>query len=203
MDERSDVTPPRSSAGGLRLFFSAVSPDRLRERLARLQRQICSGLPADAWQPVHPLDLHLTLRFLGAVPSERLETLQALLTQTASAHLASFPLATGLAAWPAASPRLVVLELDCPAALRSLAESLEQGLRALGFAAEPRDFRPHVTLVRARRGHSASLGQMPKLHDIGTHGLQLEVTRLALQQSVADGTVPRYRVLDDAPLGLR
>ena len=83
-----------------------------------------------AW--VAPGNLHLTLKFLGAVPEARI---------------------LGLGAFPSANrPRVVWAGVtDGASETVELARRVDTALAKLGFARDERPFSPHVTLGRVRR----------------------------------------------------
>ncbi|MGI4720635.1 MAG: RNA 2',3'-cyclic phosphodiesterase [Janthinobacterium lividum] len=108
----------------------------------------------DAWNwpkgasPVHQDKLHVTLHFLGALPSERLpELLEGL-----AVPFTPFRLDLGRATlW---HNGIAVLEpLVQPPELPGLHRRLADALLALGLPPEARPYRPHVTM--ARRAASA------------------------------------------------
>jgi len=98
--------------------------------------------PAHA-RPTAEADLHLTLHFIGPVPTERVSALVPALAVAAP----RFTLRSGgHAQW---GKQVAVLEPAAPAAgLLALHERLAQALRAQGLPLETRTFRPHVTLAR-------------------------------------------------------
>jgi len=124
-----------------RLFFALWPDEALRRRLADWQQ---AHLPPGV-QPTHPADLHLTLHFLGQVEEGRLGALRELGDRLAGE---AFALRLDhLGHWP--GPRVLWTAPDrVPEALRALHVALGEGLAALGFALDPRPWRPHVTLAR-------------------------------------------------------
>ena len=108
----------------------------------------------DAWQwpraaaPVHTDKLHMTLHFLGSVPTLRLPELLA----GFSVPFEPFQLDLGKPVlWPHG---IAVLEPHAAApALLALHARLSEALLALGLQPEARQYRPHVTM--ARRATSA------------------------------------------------
>jgi 2'-5' RNA ligase len=100
---------------------------------------------------VDPAQIHLTLAFLGHRPLDEIEPLSALVTnRDASAPPA---LRTAGALW--LSPRrphvLTVALDDASDGLASIhADVLDALVRGAGHEAEPRRFRPHVTVARVR-----------------------------------------------------
>jgi 2'-5' RNA ligase len=137
----------------MRLFAALPVPAAARTELGALVRQLRAGAAA-AW-PVRwtpEAQLHLTLKFYGEVAPERLDELGDVLRAAAAG---TPPLDCAVAALGTLPPgprgRVVVAALDTPAALELLQDRLERGSEALGFPAEGRAFRPHVTLGRVRR----------------------------------------------------
>lgn len=128
------------SAPTTRLFL-ALWPDPALRHALRDRR--------DAWNwprgasPVHPDKLHLTLHFLGGVPSERVPELQ----RGLAVAFSPFTLSIGVPKlWPHG---IAVLEPHSePPELLQLHADLAQALVALGLQPEARKFRPHVTLAR-------------------------------------------------------
>ncbi len=127
-------------------LFLALWPDPAIRHSLRERR--------DAWHwprgatPVHTDKLHMTLHFLGEVPSGRVPALQA----GFAVPFTPFTLSIGV-------PKLwhhgiAVLEPhEEPPALLELHANLSAALLALGLQPEERNYRPHVTL--ARRANNA------------------------------------------------
>jgi 2'-5' RNA ligase len=122
-------------------LFLALWPDPAIRHALRERR--------DAWHwprgasPVPPDKLHVTLHFLGEVPSERLPELR----QGFAVPFTPFTLSIGVPKlWPHG---IAVLEPHTePPELLELHAKLSAALVALGLQPEARDYRPHVTLAR-------------------------------------------------------
>ena len=107
----------------------------------------------DAWHwprgaaPVHADKLHLTLHFLGEVPSDRLPEL----LDGFAVPFEAFGLELGRhVLWPHG---IAVLEpFNEPPELLALHARLAQALVDLGLQPEARSYRPHVTLARRAGG---------------------------------------------------
>ena len=118
-----------------------------------------------AWQDAHrwpakarvtaPSKLHLTLHFIGAVPTGSVPALAAGL----AVPFRRFELELDhVEVWPRG---MVVLAPSRPGdALPALHAGLADGLLALGLPLEQREFRPHVTLARHAPG-AAPVGALP------------------------------------------
>jgi 2'-5' RNA ligase len=119
-----------------------VAADELANRLRRRP-----GGAAVRW--VKPENLHVTLRFLGTIASERVAEL---VRDVAAETGRIAPLRLRLAAarlFPSPRrPRVVALGIEPEAPLASLVAALERGVVAAGCAPEARRFRPHLTLGR-------------------------------------------------------
>jgi 2'-5' RNA ligase len=151
---------------------------------ARELRRSCGGRSPPAQ------NLHLTLAFLGGVYESRL----AELTDCAAA-LATAPFELTLdhiGYWRA--QRLVWAGTHhCPDQLAALADALAEGLRARGFRAERRPFKPHVTLLRDA---SASPAQAEVA--FGSLTWRARSFVLACSEPAARGV--RYRIIGEWPL---
>jgi len=122
-------------------LFLALWPDPAMRHLLRERR--------DAWDwplgasPVHAEKLHVTLHFLGEIPSERVPELR----RGFAVPFSPFSLSLGVPKlWPHG---IAVLEPhEEPAELLELHARLSSALVALGLQPEARKYRPHVTLAR-------------------------------------------------------
>ena len=138
----------------MRLFLAAELPVAVRERLIEVREQLAGGLRG--WRWVRPEGVHLTLRFLGEVDEARDRSARPA-WQDAVASVSRFQLRlSGLGRFPdRGAPRVLwmgVEETEPGGALATLAETLEGVARELGWTAETRAFRPHMTLARRTRG---------------------------------------------------
>ena len=103
--------------------------------------------------------MHLTLKFLGAVPFSKIDPMRSLLGRLAG-NTAPISLHLGpLGMFPNPErPRVVWVGLTGDVGtLAALAAAVDHGVAALGFPAETRAFSPHITLGRVREGAPPSL----------------------------------------------
>ena len=147
-----------------RLFIAAELPaaplGELATLFARLQTDALPG-----WRWSAPASIHLTLRFLGDTPPDRIPAAAAALRRAAAAStLFSLALANA-GTFGGRRPRVLWLglagELD---ALQALADALNRELHREGWPPPDRPLRPHITLARARR--SASPPQTAAARDL-------------------------------------
>ena len=136
----------------LRCFLAVDLEEDVRREIVAARREIESCAVDVRW--TRPEGLHVTLKFLGDVEAERIEAVAAAAC-AAVVTVAPFPMrARGVGGFPSLKrPRVLWVGIEAPALAR-LAAALAAPLAALGFAADDKPFRPHLTLgrVRSQRG---------------------------------------------------
>lgn len=137
--------------GTLRTFFAVEIGEDARRAAAALAARLRDEPWADAVRWTRPEALHVTLRFLGPTPPDRVAPLVAAVERE-TAPLAPFSLQLGgLGAFPnARRPRVLVVEVEPHEPLAALAAAVERGAVAAGFPPEERRFNGHLTLGRQR-----------------------------------------------------
>ncbi len=165
-----------------RLFF-ALWPDE------PLRRQLTMVLGGERFRDaggraVAPEDLHITLRYLGALSGTR----RCCAERVASAvgRRGGFRMELShVGYWP--GPRVAWLGMEeTPAALRQLVDALETGLRGCDLPPERRPYHPHLTFLRKARPEGLPDSVEPLLW---------QVESFVLAGSVSNRGGVRYRVL--------
>ena len=133
----------------MRLFIGVDFPKQVVNELCSLQNKIrdlvCGGrFPAQD-------NLHLTLQFLGETPESRIDEIHLALSAVASRH-APFQLAVDdrIGYFGSMNPVRVAwvgMKGDI-AALSALQADVASAMHKLGFVAEERAYKPHITLAR-------------------------------------------------------
>ncbi|MFO7587064.1 MAG: RNA 2',3'-cyclic phosphodiesterase [Gemmatimonadota bacterium] len=185
----------------MRLFIAVNFPAPLRRSIAGIGRRLDrDGVPA-RW--VKEPAVHLTLKFLGECPPERLAPLSEVLDEVAG-ESAPFTLRfEEVGAFPSPRrPRVIWIGVEAGPRLRLLHDALERRLLALGVPREDRPFRPHVTLGRTDRdvGPGQYRGLEAAIRSIRLDR-ELEVRRIELMESVLRPEGPEHRRLHAARLG--
>jgi 2'-5' RNA ligase len=141
----------------IRSFIAIELPEEVKGELARLRCEM-GGAEHSFVKWVAPEGIHLTLKFLGNIPSEAVKDITEAIRE-ASQVASPFRLdILGLGAFPnLRQPRVLWVgiggEID---RLSSLQQDVDSLLAPLGFAREERPFAPHLTLARIRQGASSS-----------------------------------------------
>lgn len=146
-----------------------------------------------------PDHLHITLKFLGATPTEQIESVSAVIDRVAVELNRESVRVSGWACFPRpARARVIALQLDAGTPqLARAARTLDEGLHELGFTSDDRDFRPHVTL--ARLGRPTDLRWLAG--ESAVRVVEFELDRLVWFESVLGGSGARYQVLREWGLG--
>jgi 2'-5' RNA ligase len=130
----------------MRLFVALDIPDNIRQALGTTVRKLRAACPDARWARID--GLHVTLKFIGETPGEKLEPIKAALATVRAAA----PIALqfrGAGFFPdARRPRVLWVGIVTGADLVALAAAVENSLAALGIARESRAFSPHLTLAR-------------------------------------------------------
>jgi 2'-5' RNA ligase len=132
------------------LFVAVLAPPEVRAAVSMARAALARRVAAVRW--TDPEQAHLTLQFLGATDPARVPDLRAALAGVATGARPSTLRTAGLGVFPSpARARVVWLGLvgqtDQLAALQA---AVVAATGRLGFAAETRAFRPHLTLGRLR-----------------------------------------------------
>jgi len=135
----------------IRSFIAIELPDELKLELTRLQAKLKLGKQSSVkW--VDPYAIHLTLKFLGNVPVDRVGAIIEAMQESVEG-ISPFDLEINeLGVFPNLRRVQVVWvgmggQID---RLRQLQQNIESNLASLGFAPESRQFTPHLTLARVR-----------------------------------------------------
>jgi|ERR1044071_851427 2'-5' RNA ligase len=196
----SSLIVPRSSF--LRLFCAIELPTEVRARaadhIARL-RLIVPEVRA-SWERTEKL--HITLKFLGEIPADRVEALSgAASSATLSTHPFTLALSGAGAFPPRGNPRILWLGIDdSSGALAHLQRRLEEEGASAGFAREERPFHPHLTLARIRAPQGAR--RLAQIHqETGFEAIDFAVTSLVVMRSELGTGGARYTEISRHELG--
>jgi 2'-5' RNA ligase len=140
----------------IRSFIAIELPAEVSATLEEIQKALKSPQHNFVkWVP--PMNIHITLKFLGNVSSEKIASITSAMEQTSQA-ISPFQLKLGeIGAFPnLKQPRILWIgvkgETD---KLKTMQANLEEHLARLGFTRESRGFTPHLTLARLREGISS------------------------------------------------
>lgn len=130
----------------MRLFVALDIPEDVRAALGALVTKLRVQLRDARWVRIE--GAHVTLKFIGEVPTEKMDDIQAAL------RAVPFPDPIrinfrGVGFFPnERRPRVLWAGIEAGPALGALAAAVDAALELLGIAREQREFSPHLTLAR-------------------------------------------------------
>jgi len=137
----------------VRAFIAIELPRVTLDALADVQARLSHQVPHDSVRWVKPDNVHLTLKFLGQVPTAQIDAITSALKH-AVAGLRAFPFEVMQAGcFPnSRRPRVIWIGVDEPTgALVALQRAIESAIAPLGYPSEPHAFQAHLTLGRTAR----------------------------------------------------
>ncbi len=183
----------------VRAFVAVLLPGELQDRIADIADRL--KLPRTNVCFTKKEKLHVTLKFIGDTPADRLPEMGRLLHSVARRHEAFDVEIAGLGAFPTASrPRIVWVGTGQGSdQLKALSREVEQALARLGFSDENR-FTSHITVARVRSPDRSGLLAAALKSGAGDIGW-LRVEAIHLMKSVLSAEGSAYEVLHTCRLG--
>lgn len=177
----------------VRAFVAIFPPREIQETLHRT----ALALPIEGTiRYIRPENIHLTLKFLGDVQPETLAEANDALAAVGARHDPFEVELVGFGAFPSERRGRVLWASAGRGTkhLNTIAADVEDALEPLGFERDPRAYKPHLTLGRARAS-SFVLDAPTALERLAFRAERLTLVRSVLQ---AEGAV--YEPLDAYPL---
>ncbi len=181
MTARSGAVP-----GAKRTFVALVPPPPILATLGDLRRRLEPELPGLRW--TRSPNLHLTLRFFGALGPEARRAAGDALSQVVGGIRPFSLTLSGIGTFPGwSAPRVLwVGATEGRQTLLALSRTLERAFEARGLGRADKPFRPHLTLGRWKDGDPLEIARARAATErIGTVGT-FEVSALHLVTSRLD-----------------
>jgi|SRR5208282_2895978 2'-5' RNA ligase len=138
----------------MRLFVALDFPDEVRDAVRELIAKLRPLCKTARW--VRPEGMHITLKFIGHVPAEKLDPIRAALAAVRSDTPVEIHF-RGVGFFPnERRPRVAWCGMEVSPNLAQLAADIESGLEPLEIAREERAFVPHLTLARFESPHGVA-----------------------------------------------
>lgn len=168
----------------MRLFIAVQLPDGIREKLGVLSKEI----EQDGIRPVEPKNMHITLRFIGEMPEERISEIKERLERVTFKGFTCS--AKGIGVFPNENYiRVVWAGVESGGALENLAKDVSGALQGL-----PGDgrFSAHLTIARVKK--KVDIKGFLEKHRGDGFG-DFDVSEFELVQSVLGSDGPEYTTL--------
>lgn len=180
----------------MRVFAAIPLSGPARLAVAAARDQLAGRDWPVRWVP--DANLHVTIRFYGEVPEDRIAALGSSLGDAVGRMNSSTLDLGGVGGFPTERrPRVIWVGVSAPAALHAQHERVGRAAEVLGHPAERGPWRPHVTIARLRRGHSLT-GIAQQLAEVSV-AVSSPADRLVLYHSQPDRGGVTYQSLQVFP----
>ncbi len=181
----------------MRTFVAIELEKEIKDTLSAFIRKLDAGKSNIKW--IKYQGMHLTLKFLGEISSEKVTEVKSVLGKVADDY-PSFELSlTGTGTFPpkAHVPRVLWIGIDENPSLQTIQTRIENELYKIRFPKEQRKFHPHLTLGRVKGPHNIGpVIQMLEQHKENDFG-RMTVNRITFFQSTLKPTGAEYTILSE------
>jgi RNA 2',3'-cyclic 3'-phosphodiesterase len=186
----------------VRLFVALEIPDEVRRAIGEMIARLRDVAHGARW--VRAEGVHVTLKFIGEMPAERVVAIEQALRGARGAGVIASVEAKfrGAGFFPnERHPRVFWASVEASPNLAELAREVDARLSSLGIAAETREFRPHLTLARFKSedGLPRLREEIKKLEPVDFGSMETSEFHLFQSQLGAGGA--KYTKLATFPFG--
>jgi 2'-5' RNA ligase len=182
----------------VRLFVAVEVPAAARDGLAALVSELRSLEPKSSAKKlrwVRPENLHVTLKFIGSVPPEKLDSIYDKLARVRSDRPVELVF-RGIGFFPSAKrPRVLWAGMVASPNLVAIAGDIDNNVAKLGIPAEQRAFTPHLTLARCERSGISAALQAAVESNAAREFAELRTNQFHLIESKLKPSGPEYTTL--------
>jgi len=136
----------------IRTFIAIELSNEARKKIQEIQSELKSLIQSRISWP-KPENIHLTLKFLGNVSPNKIDSIKEELKKISKMHSPFEISLAGVGAFPNfRRPQVIWLGVDRGSELViQIAGAIEKAMKRLGFPPEGRNFIPHLTLGRVKQ----------------------------------------------------
>jgi len=188
----------------LRTFIAVDFPIEIKEKIIEITAYFQSKLPPAQIKWVEPDHMHLTLKFMGETPHDKLVQIKQSIHQVISVFPSFEIEIKALGMYPNNQrPRVIWLGINAENYLILLHNQLDQALKGEGIKSDRRPFSPHLTIGRVRRNADQEsiiqIGKILSQFKIASLG-RIKIDEILYYQSVLTPQGPIYTILQSTPL---
>ncbi|RKU05732.1 RNA 2',3'-cyclic phosphodiesterase [Candidatus Poribacteria bacterium] len=184
----------------IRCFVAIEIPETIQNKLARIQGTLRKQIQKASW--VKPNNIHLTLKFLGDVDPDDIQTIGETIEGVAIRHRSFSLRVGGLGAFPNfARPRVLWAGVKVGSErVSDLAQDINVALTDCGFSIDTKKFNSHLTIARVKeridlRPYANQYRQYDRID-----GAEMSVRTISLIQSQLHPTGAIYSTLQSYSL---
>ena len=181
------------------IFVALNLSDEIKERLIKLQKKIAQYLPNFRW--IKPVNLHLTLVFLGRVDPKKIVKLIEIIKKTVEnvepftidfARVGVFP--------ESRRAKIIWVGVEESSILGALNQTFYRKLKKNNFVLDERDFTPHVTIGRTKeKVNKEAVNYVLSKYPNSKFG-QLKVESIDIMESELKRSGAEYQIIEQIKL---
>lgn len=164
---------------GNHYFIAVPLPDRIKQDLSQLQEKLKRNLTYKQW-PIAE-DFHITLKFFGDLPDNKVHQLKERLPEIQEQLVFSLNVGNIGFFGDLRRPRVLWAGVEKTEPLQSLYSSVEDIASDCGIVRENRPYRPHITIAKNWIGE-AKREQIVQLDHMHNEQQTMKVDRIVLYQ---------------------
>ena len=178
----------------MRLFVALSIPPEVRQNIASLVRNLRHTDGKPRW--INPQNLHITLKFIGELESEKVPAISDALATSHAAHLLPIEF-RNVGFFPnSRRPSVAWIGIEAPPTLALLAAEVNRVLASIGIPREEKSFVPHLTIARFKEARLSPALQVEiekcKDHSFGSYTAgEIHLVESKLKSSGAEYTTLR------------
>ena len=178
----------------IRSFIALDISDALKVSIEDIQNYIFPSSLGIRW--VKPANLHLTLRFLGDIKSDRINQVIAIMDSLELPHKGLHLRFNSLGAFPKLDrPRAIWLGAESNPTLKKIFNTLDDGLEEIGLEDMTPAFKPHITIGRAQSDCDATAIKILIEKSSGQIDFIENIDKLTLYESHLEPGGSIYKIL--------
>jgi RNA 2',3'-cyclic 3'-phosphodiesterase len=133
----------------IRMFVALEIPDKIIKKILELRDAAAGNESKLNWE--HKDKIHLTLKFIGEVPEEKVDLIKESLNFIEDFSKINLELTKFGFFFRKKEPKILWMGLKADKNLNILFEEIENNMLSLGIPKEERKFKPHLTLLRIKK----------------------------------------------------
>jgi len=181
----------------MRLFVALSISAAVREALSGLLAELRRADPETRW--VNPANLHVTLKFIGNVVTEKLLSIEQALTGVPVFRPFDIEF-RGLGFFPNdRRPAVIWAGILAPPELAALATGIDEVISTCGIPRETRPFAPHLTLARFKEPRLSQALRTQAAHFKDRFFVKQSFGEFQLMESKLKNTGAEYTTLRSFP----
>ncbi len=184
----------------MRTFIAIDLDNEIKNNLSQLISRLKKCSTNIKW--IKQQGMHLTLKFLGEIPPDKVSEVESLLRKVAEKHSHFLLKFKGTGTFPEGNkrPRILWLGIEYNENLKIFQSELESELEKIHFPRENRKFHPHLTLGRVKSHQDLSLTFSELAKDREKDFGEMIVKKITLFKSTLKPSGAEYTIISEHEL---